>query len=160
MTPTATPDDDDPCPLCPDDVDDIVAPEPEGDPCPLCPDGVDDIVIPAITPEPPCALCIDPDFAADPAPLAFEYHTATHCDGHSELNGGLNRVAWIWVEYTTPDGEDVQSPKHWNDSIYVEVPAKWMWFGDWGFFYAYAITFHAMDEDGEEIIAYDTLLSC
>jgi hypothetical protein len=155
-TPTATPDDGDPCPLCPDDVDDIVAPEPEGDPCPLCPDGLDDLVIiPPPTPADPCAFCDDPLILAEPAPLEFEHYGAENCEALTAMSAGLNRVAWIWVEYTLADGsEDHQTPKHWNDSLYVEQIGKYVWFGSWGWIYAYDITFHAMDEDGEEIVAH------
>jgi hypothetical protein len=122
----------------------------------LCPDGIDDLVI--VTPVPPvdpCALCDDPEFAAEPAAVAFEYHEAENCEGVTVLSAGLNRAAYIWAEYTEADGSaEHQTPKFWNDSMHIEVNGKYVWFGSWGWIYAYNITFHAMDEDGEEIMAY------
>jgi hypothetical protein len=162
-TPTVTPapEDDpdpepgDPCPFCPEDVDDLAVPPTAtpDDPCPFCPDEIDGLQI-APTPIVPCALCLNGDIMIDLPELEFEDTLVKHCGGWVMMSAELNRNAEIWVEYTK-GGDDLETAHEFGTSFQEFENGAWGWFGDWGWIYPYSYTFHAEDAEGNHISWYE-----
>ena len=154
-TPTNTPEPGDPCPFCPEDVDDL-APLPTAtpsDPCQFCPDLVDDLQVEP-TPVIFCPLCLDPQLELGELPeLAFKETSVKVCAGFVSIDAEITGHAEIWVEYEKM-GDAIESPHQYGGSFSAPETGDWVWFGSWGWVYPYDFTFHAENAEGEHIEKY------
>jgi len=138
--------------VCPEDVDHL-APLPTAtpsDPCPLCPDEVDGFAAEP-TPFVICPACLNPQFDAQLPDLAFEATLVKLCGGFVLMSAETNRNADIWVEYTNTEGDDIEAAHQYGMEFTEHETGKWIWFGDWGWFYPYDFTFYAEDAEGNQV---------